>query len=77
MVLSDLEKIALEVFPDETNDISIAVAHRISDLIRDRNSRNKMTVLGLATGATFLDVYRELARMHQKEDLDFSRVFTI
>lgn len=33
-------------------------------------------VLGLATGSTPLALYRELARMHREEGLDFSRVTT-
>jgi len=32
--------------------------------------------LGLATGSTPLGMYRELARMHREENLDFSRVIT-
>lgn len=32
--------------------------------------------LGLATGSTPLGMYRELARMHREEKLDFSRVVT-
>ena len=32
--------------------------------------------LGLATGTTPLGTYRELARMHREEDLDFSQVVT-
>src|SRR5580765_5054178 len=32
--------------------------------------------LGLATGTTPLGMYRELARMHREENLDFSRVVT-
>jgi len=39
--------------------------------------RNKPdAVLGLATGSTPLPLYQELIRMHQEEDLDFSRVTT-
>jgi glucosamine-6-phosphate deaminase len=32
--------------------------------------------LGVATGSTPLGMYRELARMHREENLDFSRVIT-
>src|SRR5438445_13841967 len=34
-------------------------------------------VLGMATGSTPLGLYQELVRLHQKEQLDFSRVTTI
>ena len=74
MELSDLEKIAIELFPDEGNDISVEVAKTIADKIRENNLKGDKTVLGLATGTTFLDVYRELIRMHNEEGLDFSRV---
>src|SRR5437867_627642 len=33
-------------------------------------------VLGMATGSTPLGLYQELVRLHQKEQLDFSRVTT-
>ena len=39
-----------------------------------RNEPN--AVLGLATGKTQLELYRELVRLHQDERLDFSRVKT-
>lgn len=49
---------------------SIKVAEIIADAIR----ANTRIVLGLATGGTPVDAYRELARMHQQEGLDFSEV---
>ena len=33
-------------------------------------------VLGLATGSTPVGLYRELIRLHEDADLDFSRVVT-
>lgn len=57
-------------------DGSRYVAAQIADLIRQNNVRGKRTVLGLATGATPVGLYRELVRMHQEEKLDFSRVVT-
>jgi len=76
MQLSGLEKIAVEVFPDESNDISVKVAGTIADKIRENNSIGNKTVLGLSIGITLLDVYRELARMHREEGLDLSNVVT-
>ena len=55
---------------------SAVVAREIADLIRRNNADDRQTVLGLATGHTPLHVYRELARMHAEEHLDFSRVVT-
>jgi glucosamine-6-phosphate deaminase len=47
-------------------------ASRVADLVRTRPS----CVLGLPTGSTPLALYRELARMHREEGLDFARVVT-
>src|SRR3982751_5846716 len=52
------------------------VALMIESLIRQNNSASRPTVLGLATGSTPVGLYRELIRLHQEEDLDFSRVIT-
>ncbi|QDT48391.1 Glucosamine-6-phosphate deaminase 1 [Symmachiella dynata] len=48
----------------------------IESLIRENNSAGTPTVLGLPTGSTPIGVYRELIRLHNEEDLDFSRVIT-
>jgi glucosamine-6-phosphate deaminase len=55
---------------------SAVVAREIADLIAERHAAGRATVLGLATGHTPLHVYRELARMHAEDGLDFSRVIT-
>ena len=69
------EHLPVYIFEDA---ISMAhkVAHHIGSLIKERNSKGLNTVLGLPTGSTPLDVYKELIRMHQEEGLDFSRVIT-
>lgn len=51
---------------------SRAAAETVRDLVRARPT----AVLGLATGSTPLGLYRELARMHRDEGLDFSHVRT-
>ncbi len=51
---------------------SIIAARIIAKLVRTKPA----CVLGLATGSTPLGTYRELARMHREEALDFSRVTT-
>jgi glucosamine-6-phosphate deaminase len=48
----------------------------IESLIRQNNSANRPTVLGLATGSTPVGLYRELIRLHKDAGLDFSRVVT-
>ena len=51
---------------------SIVAAQIVAQLVR----RKPDAVLGLATGSTPLAMYRELARMHREDGLDFSRVRT-
>src|ERR1043166_6288941 len=48
----------------------------IESLLRQNNSANRPTVLGLATGSTPVGLYRELVRLHREAGLDFSRVIT-
>jgi glucosamine-6-phosphate deaminase len=53
-------------------ELSRQSAGIVSAAIRKRQDLR----LGLATGSTQLGMYRELARMHREENLDFSRVVT-
>jgi glucosamine-6-phosphate deaminase len=57
-------------------DASKAVARQIEKTIREKQSENKLCVLGLATGSTPVTVYAELIRMHQSEGLSFKNVIT-
>ena len=57
-------------------DVDRHVALVVEGLIRENNSAGLPTVLGLPTGSTPIGVYRELIRLHEEEDLDFSRVIT-
>ncbi len=68
-------KIPTLVFPNSAQ-ASRHVALIIESLIRQNNSANRPTVLGLATGSTPVGLYRELIRLHQEAGLDFSRVIT-
>jgi glucosamine-6-phosphate deaminase len=63
------------VFPTSTQ-ASRHVALLIESLIRQNNSANRPTVLGLATGSTPVGLYRELIRLHKEAGLDFTRVIT-
>jgi glucosamine-6-phosphate deaminase len=51
---------------------SLIAAQLIAKLVRTKPD----CVLGLATGSTPLATYRELARMHREDGLDFSKVTT-
>lgn len=53
---------------------SIAVAQQIADLIRSKAAAGEKAVLGLATGATPIEVYNELIRMHKVDGLSFQNV---
>src|SRR5262245_41976996 len=68
-------KIPTLVFPTSTQ-ASRHLALMIESLIRQNNSANRPTVLGLATGSTPVGLYRELVRLHKEAGLDFSRVIT-
>jgi glucosamine-6-phosphate deaminase len=67
-----LERIPTAVFPGH-EELARAVARRIAEVIRAGGGR---AVLGLATGATPVGVYRELVRLHREEGLSFRRVVT-
>ena len=54
---------------------STALAEDISQLIRSRDSEERTTVLGLATGNTPIQLYKELIRMH-RAGLSFRNVVT-
>lgn len=65
------EKVILLIKENDT-EMGIAAAQIIAEQIK----RKPNTVLGLATGSTPISTYKELVRMHQEEDLDFSQVIT-
>ncbi len=71
----ELERLRTVVLP-EHNDLAVAVADRIVEIIQRETSAKGGAVLGLATGSTPLGVYEELIRRHQAGDVDFSRVVT-
>lgn len=68
------EKLPVSVYSDEQT-ASIEVARRIAALIISKQEKGEQAVLGLATGATPVKVYKELIRLH-KEGLSFSNVVT-
>jgi glucosamine-6-phosphate deaminase len=60
----------------EYDEISRRIARRIADIIVEKRKAGSHAVLGLATGSTPIGIYRELARLHREEGLDFSDVVT-
>ncbi len=69
------EKIPVTVY-DTQAEASIQIALKISNLIRSREKEGRPTVLGLATGASPVLIYKELIRMHNEEGLSFKNVIT-
>ncbi|TDQ75964.1 glucosamine-6-phosphate deaminase [Sphingobacterium yanglingense] len=69
------EKVPVTVYPSQS-DASIHVANRIASLIKEKQANGEKAVLGLATGATPVKVYKELVRQHKEEGLSFQNVVT-
>lgn len=69
------EKLPVSVYKNET-EASKFVAQHIADIIKKKQSVNEMAILGLATGATPVDVYANLVRMHKEDGLSFENVIT-
>ncbi|MHC8947717.1 glucosamine-6-phosphate deaminase [Sphingobacterium hungaricum] len=69
------EKIPVQVYPNQ-EVASIDVAKRIANVIREKQEKGETAVLGLATGATPVKVYKELVRLHKEENLSFRNVVT-
>ncbi|QDT42232.1 Glucosamine-6-phosphate deaminase 1 [Gimesia alba] len=61
---------------ETSSELAKYVASVVADLIRKKNEAGVSTILGLPTGSTPLGVYRELIRLHNEEQLDFSNVIT-
>ena len=62
----------LLVIKPTDEDIASEAARIVANAVR----RNPAIRLGLATGSTTIGMYKELARLHREERLDFSRVVT-
>ncbi len=69
------EKVPVSVFGN-SQTASVHVAHRIAEIIRKKEAENTFAVLGLATGVTPINVYKELVRLHKEEGLSFQNVIT-
>ena len=74
-MIDSLEKIAVKIFPS-SNSGSAFVAQQIADLIKQKKSEGKKTVIGLATGSSPKTLYAHLVRMHKEEGLSFKNVIT-
>ena len=73
--LRQREHITTKIY-DSANSACFDVANKIAQLIHERTTAGKPTVLGLATGSTPVRLYRELIRRHKEEGLSFANVIT-
>jgi glucosamine-6-phosphate deaminase len=62
----------LLLLKSNSHEVAVQAAKLIAAAVRHKPALR----LGLATGNTMVGVYRELARMHREEDLDFSAVLS-
>ena len=65
----------VRIFPEDKY-ASFAVARRMAQLIRASADQHKNLVLGLATGHTPVNIYRQLIEWHRNDGLDLSGVIT-
>lgn len=75
IALSAFEKIPVKVF-DNPLEASKEAAKEIANVIKAKNAKGQFAVLGLATGSTPRQVYKELIRLHKEEGLSFKKVIT-
>ncbi|MEY3366915.1 MAG: hypothetical protein RI973_70 [Bacteroidota bacterium] len=69
------EKLPVKIY-DDSKDASIHVARSIALAIRQKQQDGEKFILGLATGSSPIQVYRELVRLHREEGLSFYNVIT-
>jgi glucosamine-6-phosphate deaminase len=69
------EQLYTQIF-DSSELGAVWVANEISNLIKEKQKKNEICVLGLATGSSPIGVYRELVRMYKEEGLSFKNVVT-
>ena len=69
------ENIPTRVF-DDAGKASRQVAKEIAELIQGKEKKGEQCILGLATGSTPVNVYKELIRLHEEEGLSFKNVVT-
>ena len=75
-MLESFEKVPVNIYKN-VEEGSHAVAVQIAQLIREKQAQNLPCILGMATGATPVLLYKELVRMHKEEELSFKNVITI
>ncbi len=75
-MLESFEKIPVKIYKNPTEG-SNALAAQIAKLIKEKQAQNLPCVLGMATGATPILLYKELVRIHKEEGLSFKNLITV
>ncbi len=76
MDLTDsFERIPVEIY-ESPQQGAVAVANKVSAIIKEKQAVEQHCVLGLATGSTPKSLYAELIRLHKEEGLSFKNVIT-
>lgn len=73
--LRSTEKTPVRIWQN-SKEASKHVARSIALAVRQKQQEGETIVLGLATGSTPIQLYRELVRIHREEELSFSNVIT-
>jgi len=73
--IKSYEKIPVKLFKDSGHGCQ-HIAKLIALAIRAKQQKGESIVLGLATGSSPINIYRELIRMHVEERLSLSNVIT-
>lgn len=74
--LTRFEKVPVEIFDDALRG-SKKVAAEIEGLIKEKNSKGELFVLGLTGGRAGIELYSELVRLHKEEGLSFKKVAVV
>ncbi len=75
-MLESFEKVSVKIYQNPTEGSNVLAA-QIAKLIKEKQAQNQHCVLGMATGATPILLYKELVRLHKEEGLSFKNVITI
>ena len=74
-LIKSVEKIPVRIWDNDVN-CSKHIARSIALAIRQKQQEGETIVLGLATGSSPINLYRELIRLHKEENLSFQNVVT-
>lgn len=74
--LTRFEKVPVEISDDALRG-SKKVAAEIAGLIKEKNSKGELFVLGLTGGRAGIELYSELVRLHKEEGLSFKNVAVV